>query len=411
MTSLYAAVPPALASAAIAAMAWNTVWRADDLARFGFLVLCGAVSVVFTPRAAGSGGGLNRDFSSLWVLPAAILLPPVYAALMPIPLLVIMKLFTRRGARRRTVFAIAATGLGYTAASWAFRLIPASFAGAHVGSGSRAFTWALAVAGCEIIGGLVHRLLILADVMISDRGARPWKAECDTEALRRSFVEIDLGVLITLAVALSPALALLAVPAVLLVRRFLAHPLLVAASRVDTKTGLLNVSAWEAEAEAEISRAVRAGSTLSLALVDIDHFKAVNDTHGHLVGDRALRAVADELTGQLRDYDRAGRFGGEEFVLLLPRVTREEARRIADRLRLRICEIAVPVSDGPGADCVRLTVSIGVTTMETGRRRELADLLAEADSALYSAKRTGRNRVSVAGGELAVSFGNRPAVC
>ena len=103
-------------------------------------------------------------------------------------------------------------------------------------------------------------------------------------------------------------------PTVLLARRFMMHAQLLAKSRIDTKTGLLNAATWESEAAAEIARAVRTRSPLSVALIDIDHFKAVNDTYGHLAGDTALRAVSDALREQLRSYDLAGRFGGEEFV-------------------------------------------------------------------------------------------------
>jgi diguanylate cyclase (GGDEF)-like protein len=392
---LYVATPPAGAAAAIAALAWHTSWRADDLEKFILLLICGTISVVSTPRIMYGGGGLNRDFSSIWVLPTAILLPPIYAALMPIPLLVAMKLFVHRGVLHRTVFTIAATSLGYAAASFVFRWIPVSIAGAHVGPGARAFTWALAVAACEIIGSTIHRLLILAAVKLSDPGVRITKMEWNREALQGIFVEIDLGVLITMAVALSPALVLLAVPTVLLVRRFLVHPLLVAQSRVDPKTGLLNFSTWEQEAEGELSRSVRTGSAMAIALVDIDHFKAVNDTYGHLVGDKVLKALADALTGQLRDYDRAGRFGGEEFVLLLAQATESDARRIAQRLRKYVGNMSVPVSDRPSATRVTVTISIGVTAMEAGRSRELTDMLAAADFALYRAKQAGRNRVSV----------------
>ena len=162
--------------------------------------------------------------------------------------------------------------------------------------------------------------------------------EWDREALQGLFVEIDLGVLITLAVALSPALVLIALPTVLLVRRYLVHPLLLAQSRVDAKTGLLNVATWESEAEAELSRAVRNRDPLPLILVDIDHFKVVNDTYGHLAGDRVLKSIAETLTSQSRDYDRAGRFGGEEFVLLLAQTTEHDACKIAERLRV-LCRV------------------------------------------------------------------------
>jgi diguanylate cyclase (GGDEF)-like protein len=253
-----------------------------------------------------------------------------------------------------------------------------------------AFTWCVAVAVCEILGSRAHHFLILGAVKLSNPAIKIWKMEWDLDNLQALFVEIDLGVLITLAVALSPALVLLAVPTVLLVRRFLVFPLLEAQSRVDAKTGLLNVSTWEREAQAELSRAARTGNPLALALLDIDHFKSVNDTYGHLVGDRVLRAVAGALTAQLRAYDRAGRFGGEEFVLLLPQTGAEDARGIAERLRNHIANMPVPVDDSEGARRVRFTISIGVSSTD-GASCELTDLLAAADAALYYAKRSGRN--------------------
>jgi diguanylate cyclase (GGDEF)-like protein len=183
---------------------------------------------------------------------------------------------------------------------------------------------------------------------------------------------------------------------VFLVRRFLVFPILVAQSRRDSKTGLLNVSTWESEAEAELSRTVRTCNPVALALVDIDHFKLVNDTYGHLAGDRVLKAVAEALTGQSRDYDRAGRFGGEEFVLLLAQTTWWDACKIAERLRGYIASLEIPTDDRPGAPTLRVTISIGVTAFGRGESYELTDLLAAADSAMYAAKQAGRNQVAFA---------------
>jgi diguanylate cyclase (GGDEF)-like protein len=183
---------------------------------------------------------------------------------------------------------------------------------------------------------------------------------------------------------------------VFLVRRFLVFPILVAQSRKDSKTGLLNVSTWESEAEAELSRTVRTRNSVALALVDIDHFKVVNDTYGHLVGDRVLRAVAEALTGQSRGYDRAGRFGGEEFVLLLAQTTDSDACKIAERLRGYIASLEIPTDSRPGAPTLKVTISIGVTAFGQGESYELTDLLAAADSAMYAAKQAGRNRVAFA---------------
>jgi diguanylate cyclase (GGDEF)-like protein len=110
------------------------------------------------------------------------------------------------------------------------------------------------------------------------------------------------------------------------------------------------------------------------------------------------------LTSQLRDYDKAGRFGGEEFVLLLSQVGEDEACRIAERLRAYVAGMEVPVSDSPGAERVRLTISAGVTAMAPGHTRELSDMLAAADSALYQAKQAGRNRVAVARQSIATEL-------
>ncbi|MCW2929793.1 MAG: putative diguanylate cyclase [Actinomycetia bacterium] len=390
----------------------RTDWRPRDLASFALLMCCGAISISSTPRIAyASPGGLTRDFTAVWVLPIAILLPPVYAAVVSIPFVMIMQLFVHRGVVYRRVFTAASISLSYAAASWAFRSLPASLAGEAVGTGLHAFTWAVAVAGCYMLASRVQHFLIVGAVKLSDPTVRIWQMEWNREALQGLFVEIDLGVLITLAVAISPALVVIAVPTVFLVRRFLVHPILVAQSRVDAKTGLLNVSTWEREAEIELSRSVRTRQPLALAMLDIDHFKRVNDTHGHLVGDRMLRAVAEAIKGQSRDYDKAGRFGGEEFVLLLAQADEDDACRIAERLRAHIGDLVVPIDDRPEAPVVQVTISIGVSAMERGTNRELADLLTAADSALYRAKQAGRNRVCmsapVQAGQLAAEIASR----
>ena len=387
---LYVGALPVLALAVIGIEAARTDWHLLVFAKFLLLMCCGMISVASTPRIMYSFPGLTRDFSTIWVLPTAILLPPVYAGLVPIPFILTLHLWVHRGIPHRLVFTAAATSLGYVAASVVFRWFPASFAGGAVGVGWHAFTWCVAVAACEILGSRAHHFMIAAAVKLSDPSTRIWDMEWDRDALQALFVEIDLGVLITLAVALSPALVLLALPTVLLIRRFLVFPVLEAQSRVDAKTGLLNVSTWDREAEVELSRAGRTGTPLALALLDIDHFKAVNDTYGHLVGDKVLRAVADALTAQLRSYDRAGRFGGEEFVLLLPQTGQADAHGIAERLRRHVEDMAVPIDNSESPEYVRLTISIGVSSTE-GATCGLTDLLAAADAALYYAKQNGRN--------------------
>jgi diguanylate cyclase (GGDEF)-like protein len=338
---------------------------------------------------------MARDFLTAWVLPVAILLPPVYAMVMPIPLQVLTQWRVHKGIVYRRVFTTAAISVAYGAASVLFRAFPASFAGGTIGTGTHALTWAVAVAACEMVAGRGHQSLIIGAIKLSDPSVRLTQLEFNREALQGDFAEFDLAVLITVVVAVNPVLAVVAVPTVLLVRRYMMHGSLVAQSRIDTKTGLLNASAWEGEAIAEIDRAVRTQSPLAIALIDIDHFKAVNDTHGHLIGDKVLRAVTDGLRSQLRSYDLAGRFGGEEFVILLPQAREADALNVAERLRTHVAGLCIPVNDdNKSGPCVKLTISVGVASLD-GANRELTDMVAAADAALYYAKEAGRNRTHV----------------
>jgi diguanylate cyclase (GGDEF)-like protein len=392
----YVAAAPVAAVGVIGVAAGFTHWAAGDVIKFLLLLSCGMISMAATPRAMFQYTGVTRDFSTVWVIPIAILLPPFYAALAPFPIIAVLYFFVHRGVFHRRVFTAASISLTYAAISVVFRWFPQSFAGIHIGTGWHALTWCLAVAGCEALAGRVQHFLIVGAVKITDPRVRMLEVDLSPQALESDFLKIDLGVLITLAVALSPALVIISIPLVFLVRRFLEHPVLVAQSRIDAKTGLLNVSTWEKEAEAEISRAVRLRQHLSMTLVDIDHFKNVNDTYGHLVGDRVLKALAEALASQSRDYDRVGRFGGEEFVLLLAQTSEHDACNIAERLRGHVASLAIPVDDRPDAPTLSVTISVGVTALARGESYELTDLLAASDSAMYAAKQAGRNLVAFA---------------
>jgi diguanylate cyclase (GGDEF)-like protein len=132
-------------------------------------------------------------------------------------------------------------------------------------------------------------------------------------------------------------------------------------------------------------------------VLDLDHFKLVNDRYGHLVGDHVLAAVADAVRAEVREGDVVGRFGGEEFVVLLPGVVGEDGRAaaavVAERIRKRIDTMTVSVPDSPGPLVIdHLTVSIGGATFP-GDGGDLSQLLEVADSAMYTAKRAGRNTV------------------
>jgi diguanylate cyclase (GGDEF)-like protein len=391
----YVGVVPVTAAVLTCVAAARTTWHAADAWKFALLLACSLISVAATPRVVDRHGGITRDFMTAWVLPIAILLPPFYAMVAPIPIYVLTQFWVFRGILYRRVFTVGAIALAFGGVSLLFRGFPASFAGPAIGTGLHALTWAVAVAICEQVGRRGQQILIMGGIKLTDPTVRLADQEFNREALVADFAEFDLSILITIVVAVSVVLAIFAVPTVLLVRRFMMHGQLLAQSRTDSKTGLLNAATWEEEAATEIDRAIRTGIPLAVALVDIDHFKLVNDTHGHLVGDKALRAVTDALRSQLRGYDLAGRFGGEEFAILLPHAREVDALNVAERLRVHIAELVIPVRDNDeSGPCVKVTISVGVAALD-GESRELTELLSAADAALYHAKETGRNKTHV----------------
>lgn len=159
-------------------------------------------------------------------------------------------------------------------------------------------------------------------------------------------------------------------------------------SERDALTGLLNRRSLKARLTSELNRSARSGKTLSIMLFDIDHFKRVNDQHGHRTGDRAIGHVVDIASEQLRDYDLLFRYGGEEFLICLPDTAEETAVLIANRLRK-----AVELSGLDTEPKIMLTVSIGISS--TTAFTEPDELIEQADIALYQAKQNGRNNVVV----------------
>ncbi|MBK1667400.1 diguanylate cyclase [Rhodovibrio sodomensis] len=159
----------------------------------------------------------------------------------------------------------------------------------------------------------------------------------------------------------------------------------------DALTGLMTRRGLMSEIDQEIGRARHYGRQAALVLFDIDHFKAINDTLGHPAGDAVLRAVARQCAGDIRIGDRIGRIGGEEFALLLPETPIEGAQVAAERHREAIAGLQVPYQDR----CIRVTASFGICPL-AGHIADAQGWLAEADQALYDAKRRGRNRCCTA---------------
>lgn len=164
-------------------------------------------------------------------------------------------------------------------------------------------------------------------------------------------------------------------------------------ARTDAKTGLATASVWARAVPAEVARADQLRSTVGMLMLDLDYFKRINDTHGHPAGDKALRAVADTVSAEVRRGDLVARVGGDELAVLLPRTDTTELQLIAERIQARLTRLTVPVDGTAVITGVRASIGIAVYPDVAGTvdQLELA-----ADNALLTAKRTGRNRIVVA---------------
>lgn len=366
-----------------------------DVVLFAALVVCALVCLEAI-RRIGVPAGVSRDLLGAWWLPAMLLLPPMYSLLMPIPVFLLQRR-NRRGLLHRRVFNTASVGVSGFTASVLWHGSQGGLVAGIGGSVAAHQTLAtvngvfLALACCALFTLLNTALVFLAARFSTDNGGTP--SMWDREALLVDSVELCVGVTVAILAQLSLFLLVIAVPPVLLLQRSLVYQQLQTAARTDPKTGLLNAPTWEREAAAQIARARSTRGRAAVLIVDIDRFKRVNDTYGHLFGDQVLLGVATTIAQQLRQSDLLGRFGGEEFVILLPGADVSEAWQAAERLRSQVGRMEIAVDDVP----VSITVSVGVAVVGD-HGDDLVELLTAADLALYRAKETGRDRVCLPAG-------------
>jgi diguanylate cyclase (GGDEF)-like protein len=380
----------------VAGVAANrTHWTLVDLAVYAGLLVCGVIAIESTRTVREVHGTVGRDLQTVWYLAIAITFPPAYALLAPVPLTAYRLWRVRRGLVFRRVFSNATISLAYGCVSFLFHSLPRSVAGPVPGTDSHALTWAGIVAGCGAIAWLINNSLILVAIKISDPKASVRDMFGNREAVTSDFIELSLAVSLSLVVAINSLLMLLALPSIVLYRRYLMHAQLVAQARIDAKTGLLNAGTWQREAMVELVRALRGGTPLAVAMVNIDHFQDVRDTAGQVVRDQLIRDIAGMLKDQLADHSLVGLFGSDEFAILLPQTGRDEAQLISERIRDHIAAEPIAIESGSHEGFVfRLTVSIGVALLNESRRA-LAELIGAADTALVQAKSTGWSKVYV----------------
>ncbi|MFE0028676.1 GGDEF domain-containing protein [Amycolatopsis sp. NPDC059021] len=334
-------------------------------------------------------GEAHINFTSVWTFPAALLLPPVLFAV--VALVLYLHLLFRCDRDRpgcclaRALYNTGNVVLSCEAAAFAARRTE-MFSALHA-SGMDSVLPLVAAIGAYFVVNMTIAAVPIA-LWGSDRSLRSVTGTVNDNILE--LATLCLGALTAVLLVSHPwLLVLMFVPLYALHRSALVRQFEVAAT-TDAKTGLLNAAGWHAIAGAELDRARQHGTGLGVLMIDIDHFRRVNNTLGHLAGDDALHAVGDVLRAVVRGNDQCGRFGGEEFVVVLPGSDPEAVLDVAERIRTRIAALRIV-----SASALRpfgVTVSIGVASYP-GTGTTLAEILLAADHALLAAKDGGRDQV------------------
>jgi diguanylate cyclase (GGDEF)-like protein len=370
---------------------------ATDWIRFALLAAGSAIHIeagreIDRLRWRAAEGSTYVNLKSMWIFAGVLILPPALA----IAIIALSYLHSwarlRRSAPHRNVFSASTVILGSAAASLCLtRINPdahPSYSGGLLGL--------LAVTIAAMAYWFINYTMVVGAVVLSnpDNNARKALGQLSDQFIVAG--AIGLGITTAALLVYQPWLTVTLLITVLGLHRALLVGQFQFAARTDSNTGLANTVFWHEIATKELERARNDNSPLGVLYLDLDHFKAINDTHGHLAGDQVLKAVAAELKHDVRTDDLVGRLGGEEFAILLPNTSVDETTHAAERIRRRISSLVVDVTTPEGPAAVDgLTCSIGAATYPVAGHN-LDVLLLAADTATYAAKNAGRNQVVTA---------------
>lgn len=340
------------------------------------------------------GGQTHINVTSVWFVAGVTLLNPVWVALLATGLYLHLWLRVWRMVRNRPAHRVVASTAWMVLSCYL-----ASFTLRATGLGTLSRTEPLTMRGSWIVlvaGGtfeLASLLLVSAGIYLYTHKRSLSDLIGTGSDNMLELVTLCLGGLTGIALVYQPILVALVFPPLLLLHRNVLLKQLEEAATKDEKLGIYNFIGWQTIAQRELERAQRTGGPpIGVLMVDLDHFKKINDIYGHLAGDAVLRSVAATISGQIRGYDSVGRFGGEEFVVVLPGVSESEAVAAAERIRIAVTGIEVTEENELISG---LSVSIGVA-LHPAHGNDLEKLISVADAALYRAKNGGRNQVVLA---------------
>ena len=337
------------------------------------------------------------DLSSVWTFAAALLLPPLLSGAAVVITYTHLYLRVFRPSKtppHRQIFSTSTVVLAVHAVAGVRTLfgVDAGELTSYRGMG------ALAV-GLTVYT-VVNTLLVVSAIRLSQPGSKFLTIIAGGEVMLEVGT-LCLGGLAAVVLGSASAFVLLLMfPPLLLLEQSTLVRQLEARATTDAKTGLLNPDAWRWQTTTLLRQAQNDERIAAVLILDLDHFKKINDQHGHLVGDEVLHAVAQVLIREVRENDRAGRFGGEEFVVSLGGLSEAavrggKIRDVAERIRSRVEQLHVEVTTPEGPLTISdISISVGAAVYPSAGT-ELTELLEIADAALYAAKRGGRNQVQV----------------
>jgi diguanylate cyclase (GGDEF)-like protein len=370
----------------------------DDWARFGALLVISCLQTELSLNTEKArrylADGPHISMTSVWMFCGALVLPASMAVFLSV--VIYLHLWLRvwwpiqRRSAYRVVFSASTIVLAVLSVHPVLDLFVTPDLTADSWKGGRIL---LAV----VVAGLIYTTINGALVAIGIKlhhPARSWTKTFGTKAENAlELATLSLGGASAVLLVTEPALVvLMLLPVIVLHRNILMRQLEEKAAQ-DSKTGLLTAEEWRLRLVAELARNSRRREPFGVLIIDLDRFKRVNDTYGHVAGDAVLRTVATTITSQLRAYDSVGRWGGEEFAVLLPQIPLRGATDVAERIRTAVVALEVTVTiDETTHKITNLSASVGVASFPEDATT-VDGLVHAADTAMYRAKRAGRNTV------------------